>query len=263
MGPIPGPSTYGGDSPSAAVSPFESMVDITAGGEETIEEEDEPVHQQQSNGDAPPYFQPAGLAGHYHTQHDQTRDQQLHWRPHSLPYPQTPQPPPSPRPSRPPSQILVPAAGSPLPQEPPVQYAENTLHQRHPFPHTLSSPQIPQNAVSPPTSPAAVRVAVPPPVRHPAPPHSPAWTDSGGGDGNVPQRASSYVSGKALLQEGLNEMHYVRASESERGRVREGRGWGTSGEGLSRGASRLHPYVMTFTSPIGGSVSVAGAVCWQ
>lgn len=71
------------------------------------------------------------------------------------------------------------------------------------------------------------------------------------------------MSGKALLQEGLNEMHYVRASESERGRVREGRGWGTSGEGLSRGASRLHPYVMTFTSPIGGSVSVAGAVCWQ
>ncbi|EPT02514.1 hypothetical protein FOMPIDRAFT_147516 [Fomitopsis schrenkii] len=225
------------------------MVDITTGGEGTIEEVDEPIHEQQPNGDAPPYFHAPGLVAHYQTQHDHARDQQPHQWPHSFPYPQAPQPSPSPRPSRPQSQILQPTAaglGYPLPQEAPAQDAVNILHQRHPFPHSLSSPQIPQNAVSPPSSPAAVRVTVPPPVRHPVSPHSPAWTDSGG----VARRASSYVSAKPLLREGVSEMHYVRASESERGRAREGWGWGANREGFRRGAPRLHPYVMTFTSPI-------------
>ncbi|KZT07936.1 uncharacterized protein LAESUDRAFT_758067 [Laetiporus sulphureus 93-53] len=36
------------------------------------------------------------------------------------------------------------------------------MHQRHPFPHSLSSPQI----LTPPASPAHVRVTILPPVRH-------------------------------------------------------------------------------------------------
>ena len=60
------------------------------------------------------------------------------------------------------------------------------------------------------------------------------------------------MSAKPLLREGASEMHYVRVSESERGRVREGWGWGVN----RRGVPRLHPYVMTFTSPIGGCLSL-------
>lgn len=70
------------------------------------------------------------------------------------------------------------------------------------------------------------------------------------------------MSAKPLLREGASEMHYVRVSESERGRVRDGWGWGANREAFRRGAPRLHPYVMTFTSPIGGCPSMTGAIWW-
>jgi len=249
-GPVPGPSAWEGEVASTAVSPHESMVDVAVGGGGTIEEADEGIEEEGEDGDAPPYSHMRTQNSHYHPHHDYPRDHHPHTRPHSFPYPRRPhslaQSPPSSPPSRPHSQIILPTTvGSGSPQEAPAQNAANSLHQRHPFPHTLSSPQISPNALSPPGSPAAVRVAVPPPARRPElSPRLSSWADGVG----VARRASSYVSTKPLLREGDNEMQRVRESGSERGQVREG--WGATREGFRRGAPRLHPYVMTFTSPI-------------
>ncbi|KAH9922120.1 uncharacterized protein B0H18DRAFT_1019215 [Fomitopsis serialis] len=228
-----GPEHLEGEVVSTAVSPHESMVDVAVGGGETIEEADEGeeaeegAEEEGEGGDAPPYSHMRTQNSHYHPRHDHPRDHHPHPRPHSFPYPRSPhsfaQSPPSSPPSRPHSQILLPTSVGPgSPQETPAQNAVNNLYQRHPFPHTLSSPQIPQNAQPPPGSPPA-------------------------GVG-VARRASSYVSKKPPLREGDNEMQRVRESGSERGQAREG--WGAPREGYRRGAPRLHPYVMTFTSPI-------------
>lgn len=260
-GSVPGPSTWEGE----AVSPHESMVDVAVGGGETIEEADEGeeaeegAEEEGEGGDAPPNSHMRTQNSHYHPRHDHPRDHHPHPRPHSFPYPRSPhsfaQSLPSSPPSRPHSQILLPTSVGPgSPQETPAQNAANNLYQRHPFPHTLSSPQIPQNAQSPPGSPPAVRVAVPPPARRSSlSPQLPSWAEGVG----VARRASSYVSKKPPLREGDNEMQRVRESGSERGQAREG--WGAPREGYRRGAPRLHPYVMTFTSPIGGCLCHEGA----
>ncbi|CCM01022.1 uncharacterized protein FIBRA_03070 [Fibroporia radiculosa] len=112
--------------------------------------------------------------------------------------------------------------------------AQAQLHQRHPFPHSLSSPQI----LSPPSSPA-VRVTVPPPARLP---HFGFAQEQG--------------LGRAPTVQGWLEDPAPRAQR--RFSVPRGTARPSSSVVAQRqhqhhraaSASRLHPYVMTFTSPI-------------
>ncbi|KAI0919143.1 hypothetical protein AcV5_002137 [Taiwanofungus camphoratus] len=119
-------------------------------------------------------------------------------------------------------------------QAPPYADADAQLHQRHPFPHSLSSPQI----LSPvlPQSPPQIPVAIPPAVRHSA--------AGGRGWAHAPGPRQGQGAGQPDISY-LPQRHATAAQSPPSVSV-----LASMPQQSYRQGPRLHPYVMTFTSPI-------------
>lgn len=136
-----------------------------------------------------------------------------------------------------------PYAGSPQAIHASVQYGvhpDQAAYQRQPFPHSLSSPQI----MPPPLSSIPARVARHSSRRSGTPPadlHRHSQQVQGLGIGMSPSSSSTLAPKRQDVSVNTGHDHDPLY----------GVGGGRSSNRHSRQSSSLHPYVMTFTSPIG------------